>query len=74
MADATLETRGVKGTGNVTRNSFESFERTRASRRELSSVSRSARDVMVWFVRTHHEVGEKSFQVGASCTYMILKS
>ena len=83
MADATLETRGVKGTGNVTRNSFTSFERTRTSRRKPSSVSRSARDVMVWFVHTHHAIGEKSFQLGASyelvtttvvvLAYMILK-
>ena len=64
MADATLETRGVKGTENVTRNSFTSFERT---------DSRSAGDVMVWFVRSHHDVGEDSFQLGASCPCMILK-
>ena len=48
MADATLETRGAKDIGNATRNSFTSFERTSASRRELSSVSRLAWDVMVY--------------------------
>ena len=77
MADATLETRGVKDTENVARNSFTSFERTRASRRKPSPDSRSARDVciMVWFVRTHHDVGEeKSFQLGASCPNVILKA
>ena len=67
MADATLDTRGVKDTGNITRNSFTSFERTRASRRKPSPDLRSARDVMVWFVRIHHDVGEESFQLGASC-------
>ena len=41
MADATLETRGIKDTGNVTRNCFTSFERTRASRRKPSPDSRS---------------------------------
>ena len=50
MADATLEARDVKGTRNPTRNSCTSFERTRASRRELSLVSRFAQAVMVWFV------------------------
>ena len=48
MADATLETRGAKDIGNAARNSFTSFERTSASRRELSSVSRLAWDVMVY--------------------------
>ena len=59
MADATLETRGVKDAENATRNSFTSFERTRASRRKLSPDSRSARDIMVCFVRTQHDIGEK---------------